>query len=287
MSLKLYAKQSLNAAKANPPTTISDWLKQATKKLDAAGIASARLDAIILLEHATKLNRSQILAYEELPLTATQLAIANQHLSDRLAHIPIAYIVRHKEFWGMDLTVDSRALIPRVETEAMVEYALLRLPSNARVLDLGTGSGAVAIAIKQSRPDTSVVASDISKDALSLARTNAAKFNLEINFILSDLFQSVKGRFHLIAANLPYLPTTDKTLMPDLNYEPKQALYGGADGLALYKRFVTELHHYLTPSGSAIIELMPSQYQTMLNWVKNYHFSLTRYTDYVYRLHLL
>src|ERR1019366_1445713 len=165
----------------------------------------------------------------------------NELLERRInKHEPVAYITNHCRFRNLDLYVDRRTLIPRSETEPLVQIAVEELPSEARVIDVGTGCGSVALAVKKERPDLKVTGVDISKDALDVASINAVALDLDVDWRYADLLEGVKGEFDCVLANLPYLPTTKRSSYePEMTeYEPEVALWGGPDGFELTRRLL-------------------------------------------------
>jgi release factor glutamine methyltransferase len=205
--------------------------------LGAAGVDSPRLDAELLLAAATGLTRAQIVSDPGRPIEP-EAARAFQALAlRRREREPVAYLLGEKGFRHLDLRVDRRVLIPRPETEHLVEAAL-GLPAGARVVDVGTGSGAVALALKSERPDLELVATDASADALQVARANALLLGLDVAFAHGDLLEPVEGRIDAVLSNPPYVETT-APLAPEIaRYEPPAALFAGEDGLDVYRRLV-------------------------------------------------
>src|SRR5690606_31656459 len=201
-------------------------------------------------------------------------------LKKRLARQPLAYIVGHKEFFGLDFSVTPDVLIPRPETEVLVERAIKTAPKKSQVLELGTGSGCIAVSLKKNRPDLSVTAADVSQPALAVARRNAKLNRVGIEFVLSDLFKEISGRFDLVLANLPYVPEGVRR-MAELDFEPQVALYGGVDGLDVYRQFFAGLSGHLHAGGSAIIETGPTQRQAVVNLADDFGFKLKSITEYV------
>ncbi len=209
---------------------------------DAVGAAASalarssdtpRLDAELLLAHAVQTARSAVIAFPERPLTADAARRLALLVARRAAGEPLAYIVGRKEFRSLDLEVGPAVLVPRPETEHLVEAALARLENVASpaVLDVGTGSGAIALAIKAERPDARVVAVDASDAALAVARANGARLGLDVEWVLSDWFTAVRDRtFDAIVCNPPYVASGDPHLVR-LAHEPRAALDGGPDGL--------------------------------------------------------
>ena len=217
-------------------------LAEGTRALAGAS-ASARLDAELLLAQSLGVAREQLLGglAEALASAEAWRPTYAQLLSRRRAGEPLAYLIGRRHFRNICLAVDPRALIPRPESELLVEWAH-SLPAGARVLDLGTGSGALALAIKHERPDLDVSASDVMADALALARENALALGLTVSLMHADLLAGVSGRFDALICNPPYVATRDRAqLAPELSYEPAVALFGGEDGLAVIRRMVGEL----------------------------------------------
>ena len=173
-------------------------------------------------------------------------------------HIPAQYIIGHAKFFGMQLKVDERVLIPRPETEELVELILSEnLKDNLKVLDIGTGSGAIALALAKNRPDWSVTAADISKDALELATENAKSQDLDLTFIRTDCFSEISSKYDIIVSNPPYISREDQEEV-GLNVfhsEPHLALFADEDGLAIYRKIAEEAKDYLTDGGKIYLEI--------------------------------
>lgn len=193
---------------------------------------SPRLDVEVLLSHAIQKDRSFIYAWGEYELNAFEMDAFNLLFKERLQGKPIAYLVGKREFWSLDLLVDENTLIPRPETELLVEIALHFLPKKATVFDLGTGSGCIALAIKKERPDCQIMGVDKSLSALQIAQQNARNLNLFIEWIESDWFSNIKYKADLIVSNPPYIAAHDPHLMQgDVCFEPQSALMSGKRGL--------------------------------------------------------
>jgi release factor glutamine methyltransferase len=211
----------------------------ATAELRDAGCESPRLDAELLLAAALGCTRTALHLRPERELTPTESDAFAAALARRRAREPVAYILGTRAFRHIDLAVDPRVLVPRPETELLVEVALL-LERGARVADVGTGSGAVALALKHERPDLEIVATDAHADALAVARANARRLGLDVTFAHGDLLTPLADiPLDAIVSNPPYVPDRDEpTLAPELGHEPPQALYAGADGLDVLRRLV-------------------------------------------------
>ena len=182
------------------------------------------------------------------------------------AHIPAQYIIGHAEFFGMELKVDERVLIPRPETEELVELILAEnLKDNLKVLDIGTGSGAIALALAKNRPDWSVTATDISQDALDLSLENAKAQNLNLSFIKSDCFSEISSKYDIIVSNPPYISRADEIEvgLNVLHSEPHLALFADEDGLAIYRRIAEDSKDYLNDGGKIYLEIGYKQGQSV------------------------
>ena len=182
------------------------------------------------------------------------------------AHIPAQYIIGHAEFFGMQLKVDERVLIPRPETEELVDLILTENPEkNLKVLDIGTGSGAIALALAKNRPDWSVTAADISQDALDLATENAKRQDLNLSFIKSDCFSEISAKYDIIVSNPPYISRADEVEvgLNVLHSEPHLALFADEDGLAIYRKIAEESKDYLNDGGKIYLEIGYKQGQSV------------------------
>ena len=263
--------------------TIGQAIASATDRLRASGSPSPRLDAELLLGHVVGLDRTGVIAHADAPLGADHEARFETLVARREAGEPVAYIREVKEFYGFALSVDARALIPRPETELLVELAISRTraaiagrPRAAdappfRVLDVGTGSGAIAVAMARTLRRAGYgevlrfTASDVSQEALSLAIENAVAQGVAdlIDFRVADLLSTnveVDGLPGVIAANLPYVASAElDALGAAIAFEPRLALDGGPDGLELVRRFLGELPHVLAPGGVALLEIGSDQ----------------------------
>ena len=222
-------------------TTVRDALDSALIALTAAGCDSPRLDAELLLADAMGVDRAVIVSDPGRGLSPEQARTFQTYAMRRAQREPVAYILGSKGFRTIELLVDRRVLIPRPETEHLVEAAL-ELPHGARVADVGTGSGAVALALKAERPDLEVIATDASADALAVARLNAERLGLEVELLEGDLLEPVEGPLDAVLSNPPYVADDDRhTLAPDITrHEPELALYAGADGLSLIRRLAPQ-----------------------------------------------
>lgn len=206
--------------------------------LAAAGVESPVLDAQLLLAAALGVSRERLLLDHDDPVADDAVARYQALLARRIKREPVAYILGHKHFRWITLDVDSRVLIPRPETELLVEIGLA-LRTGSRVVDVGTGSGAVALALAFERPDLDVWGTDVSPDALDVARANAERLGLSVRFVEGDLIEGVERPVDAVLANPPYV-VDGIELGPEIaGYEPKEALFGGPDGLGVTRRLVT------------------------------------------------
>jgi release factor glutamine methyltransferase len=217
-------------------TTVREALESAVIALGAAGCETPRLDAEVLLAHVLGVDRAALITDPWRELTPSQARAFMDAARRRREREPVAYITGVKGFRHLDLAVDRRVLIPRPETEHVVEAALA-LAAGVRVVDVGTGSGAIALTLKSERPDLAVFATDLSADALDVARANADRLGLDVTFVQGDLLAGVAA--DAVVSNPPYVGA-DEPVMPEVaRYEPHEAVFAGADALAVVRRLVT------------------------------------------------
>lgn len=247
---------------------LSDWLQEAEGRLAAADIGSARIEAQLLAAHVLRVDRSWLLAHPSHELN--ELA-AEQLIIRRLAGEPLAYILGWREFYGRTFGVDPSVLIPRHETETLIEAALRMGPpvghpngsqtppaerDRFEVLDLGTGSGILAVTLKLERPAWEVTAVDVSPTALTTASANASFHNAVVRFLLSDCFSALLGEsFDMIVSNPPYIGTGEVLPAEVSQFEPTEALYAGGDGLEFYRRLASDAPDHLNDGGLLIVEV--------------------------------
>ena len=258
--------------------TVGALFEKAARDLAAdRDAAEARRDAQVLLGFALGVSRAWLTAHMDQAADSEAAAKFQSLVTLRANGHPVAYLIGVKEFFGLTLRVTPDVLIPRPETEELVEAALERLPQgeSRKVVDLGTGSGCIAIAIARERPAAQVTAVDTSSPALALARENAAALDVEVEFLQSDWFAALSGRrFDLIVANPPYVAADDPHLRQgDLRFEPRAALAAGTDGLADLRRIAGAAPKYLRPGGWLLLEHGYDQAEACRDLLHNTGFS--------------
>ncbi len=247
------------------PWTIAAVLRWAADDFRSRGIDNPRLDAEVLLAHALSVSRTQLVIDGPKPLAAEELGRFRELVKRRRSREPVAYLRGEREFYGRRFAVDSRVLIPRPDTEALVTVGLERtrhLSLCARTADLCTGSGCVGVTLARERPTTKVTLADVSPDALALARHNAARLGAyNVAFALADVFGELAGPFDLVTANPPYIPAAEVPgLSPDIvRFEPRLALDGGPAGLDVTARIVADAPARLAPGGVLAMEVGAGQ----------------------------
>jgi release factor glutamine methyltransferase len=257
--------QLTGAAGAAAPT-LRSAIARGVGFLRDAGIDSSQIDAEVLLRQVLGIEKAQLYSALDEPLSASHRLRFQEMLERRMRREPVAYIIGRKEFWSLDFVVTSEVLIPRPETEVLVEVALDRLKSTAtgtpNILDLGTGSGNIAVCLAKERLEANMVAVDIAASALEVARINSWRHGVSerIDLIHGYLFGALDAKkrlFDLIVSNPPYIRTGELSLLaPEIGqWEPMSALDGGPDGIAYYGRIIGEAHEYLAPGGSIVLEI--------------------------------
>jgi release factor glutamine methyltransferase len=247
--------------------TVRDILYGSTKALEAAGITTARLDAEVLLSFCLGCDRLEFYKNPNMTLSEAQLATFRNLLARRLQWEPVAYITSRKEFWSFALEVNSSVLIPRPDTEIIVEEALDIYRNfyspQVRILDIGTGSGAIALVLASEIEGVKIVATDISAAALTLAQKNATALGLEerIDFRQGNLFEPVDGFFEIIVSNPPYIAAKDYEELPASvkAFEPREALLAGVSGLEFYEKLISPAAAYLKKNGWLLLEIGAKQ----------------------------
>jgi len=260
---------------------IASALQNAREKLSA--LDNPTLDAEILLAYVLKKERIFVIAESQSSLTESDLIEYNKLIERRIAFEPVAYIVGQKEFYGLDFMVNSSVLVPRPETEQLIDMVLYYMPMNGSLLDIGTGSGAIAISSQYCRNDIDVFASDISSEALKVAAINTEKILGEacITFYESDLFENIpQNQFDCIVSNPPYIDPAEKENLPkDLLHEPDVALYAQEKGTATLASILKDAGPYLKPQGVLLFEVGHDQNDFMKEKGKEYGFNVSMLTD--------
>lgn len=269
--------------KNSPRLSIADFLAISTKTLSEAGIASARLDSELILAHVLQRSREWLLAHDTDTLTQSQQQQARQLLLQRTQRQPIAYLTGRRDFYGHSFLVNEQVLVPRPESEVILAILdeLVQDHHLRTVLDVGTGSGCLAISVKLTHPDLAVSACDISESALPVAKRNAARLlpsGRQVKFYQSDLLSNLPAdsRFDLIVANLPYLSPGQDGLSPELAFEPAIALYADDDGLSLIKQLITTAPAHLTPRGYLLLEMGTKQIEAVASYATDYRYQVVK-----------
>jgi len=267
--------------------TIESWLESSTKKLNGAGISSAHIDALALMSYVLKISPEQIRAYPETNLDNYQITQLDDLINRRINDEPLAYLINLKEFYESDFYVDSNVLIPRPESEAIVDFALKAIDNltNKKILiaDIGTGSGCLGISIKLKRPDIDMSLCDVSPQALKVAQKNASRLKTKVNIILGNLLSpwlETNKKLGIIVAHLPYI---DKSWMrsKETDYEPPISLFASDDGLELIKQLITQTKNGLKSNGYLILEADTRQLNSIIEFAKKYNLQPIDKTQFV------
>lgn len=240
--------------------TIDVWIKEASDELRSAGIDSARLDAELILAHTIREPRTHLHAHGDQELSDRQQDIADARLQLRLDRTPVAYIVGHKEFYGRRFKTTPAALIPRPESESMIELLAEIMPKtlplvkdSKKLVDVGTGTGCLGITAKLEWPELDVTLIDTSTQALALAKQNASLLGAEVHTLQNDLLRAYGSPVDIILANLPYVDRA-WDVSPETHAEPDLALYAADDGMALIRQLINQAEQLLAPGGTIILE---------------------------------
>ncbi|MBO6259891.1 MAG: peptide chain release factor N(5)-glutamine methyltransferase [Lachnospiraceae bacterium] len=231
--------------------------KKGKDELAASGIADADTDAEMLLMHVCRTERGGRFSHPENELTDDEESLYLDMISKRASHIPLQHLTGTQCFMGMDFGVSGKVLVPRPDTEILVEEVMKDGAVGASILDLCTGSGCIILSLLKYVNESSGIGTDISEEALDVARENAEKNGICAGFIRSDLFENVDGKYDVITSNPPYIRSGDIAgLMPEVrDHDPKLALDGGEDGLVFYRRIISEAPDYLNPAGRIYLEI--------------------------------
>ena len=255
--------------------TYREAVEFGTKCLTDAGVPDAALDAWYLLQMVCKIERSYYYVHGEEDITQDAQKEYEIAVQKRAEHIPLQYIVGEQEFMGLRFKVNSNVLIPRQDTETLVEQVLKIVKPGMKVLDLCTGSGCVLISVLKNAPELTGMGSDISKTALLVAKENAKLHEVDAEWVRSDLFDNITETFDIVMANPPYIPTGEiLSLMPEVrDFEPENALDGGADGLDFYRKIAGQVKDYLNPGGYVYMEIGYDQGEAVSELMRNAGFT--------------
>lgn len=265
--------------------TIGRWLTLTSNRLDVAGIGTARLDALVLLEDVTNKKRAWLLAHLEELLTVSQIDSLSKMIKKRLQHIPLAYIRGKTEFYGREFSINSEVLEPRPESENMIEL-LKSLVTNKRttiIADIGTGSGALAITAKKELPRCTIVAADYNPLCIDVAKDNARNHKIKIQFLTGDLLRpllELKLLPTVIMANLPYVPNSYQ-INQAATMEPHSAIFGGSDGLDLYRSLFSQTRLLKIKPRLILTEAMPFEHPELINIAKTAGYTCCHSSDFV------
>lgn len=237
--------------------TLSEAYAYGKDLLKQAGITEYETDAWLLLEGACGCTRNDYYLRGNVPLKEEQEALWREYVEKRAMRIPVQHILGVQEFMGLTFRVTPDVLCPRQDTEVLVEEALKYLRPGEQILDLCTGSGCILISLLHYGKDCTGIGSDLSKEALKVAKANAEALGVKCTFVHSDLFENIEGRFDMIVSNPPYIATKEiDSLMPEVrDREPRMALDGKEDGLFFYREIIREAHQYLKPEGRLLFEI--------------------------------
>lgn len=255
--------------------TYREAMERGSLILSEAQIDTPELDAWYLLQMVCGIERSYYYLHEEEEISEEAQKEYEIVVKKRAEHIPLQYIIGEQEFMGLSFKVNSNVLIPRQDTETLVGEALKLLKSGMKVLDLCTGCGCIIISLMKKAPGIDGTASDVSKMALLVAKDNGKSHEVDVEWIRSDLFDNITGKFDLIVSNPPYIPTADIAgLMPEVrDFEPFDALDGREDGLYFYRRIISEAQDYLNPNGYLCVEIGYNQGEAVCKMMREAGFS--------------
>ena len=268
---------------------VSDWIANATAKLESDGIGTARLDSLVLLEDITNKDRAYLLAHPELELSSKEIVVLTNLLNQRAIHIPLAYVRGKTEFYGRDYVITPSVLEPRPESETMIEQLIklsksssprLDWSTDIRLADVGSGSGALGITAKLELPNIDVELLDIDEKALEVSKRNVDLFTLSINTILSDLLTNTSHAYDILLCNLPYVPD-EHQINEAAMHEPKIAIFGGPDGLDLYRKLFDQVKNSSNKPLYILTECLPPQHDTLHNIAMAGGYSLFDSEDFI------
>ncbi|MEO6761830.1 MAG: HemK/PrmC family methyltransferase [Candidatus Saccharimonadales bacterium] len=262
---------------------VSEWLKISETKLTNASISTPRLDCLVLLEDETDKDRGWLLAHPEFILSSAQENSLNTKITQRLKHVPLAYIRGFTEFYGRQFIITPAVLEPRPESETMIEM-LLSLPNVKtkpyRIADVGTGSGALGITAKLELPNLEVDLLEIDKRAILVTQKNVIKFATNVNTLISDLLDKSSKDYDILLCNLPYVPDDFRINSAAMN-EPRLAIFGGPDGLDIYRRMFSQINISPKKPMYILCESMPPQHITLESIARSSYYELIQTSDFI------
>jgi len=261
---------------------VNDWLTQATQNLSRAGIGTARLDALVLLENALGQDRTHLLAHPETEIPKDIVNVLTKQLTQRVRHEPLAFVLGKTEFYGREFIITPAVLEPRPESETMIELLLKRsdLPRKAAIADVGAGSGALGITAKLELPEASVDLLEVDKKALAVAKMNVINSATSISTILSDLLANSPANYDILLCNLPYVPD-DHTINAAAMHEPKIAIFGGPDGLDLHRKLFEQVAVLRNKPLLILTESLPPQHEALKQIAATYGYRLDEEEDFI------
>jgi release factor glutamine methyltransferase len=264
--------------------TLQNFLNAAVRLLTSAGVETARLDCLILLEDALGQDRALLLAHPEIVIDAPKITILNKQITQRQAHVPLAYIRGKAQFYGREFEVNEHVLVPRPETETMIEMLIsLSLPANTHLADVGTGTGCIGITAALEVMGSKVTLLDASKLALDMAKRNARSYNVQATFVQADLLTTItRESFDMICANLPYVPNA-YPVNEAAKHEPALALFAGADGLDLYRSLWQQIAKLAKKPANILAEALPMQHAALAAIAKNAGYIVADTNDFIQR----
>lgn len=261
--------------------TVEQFLQQNTRKLNVEGVNTARLDILILMEDCLNKNRTHILAHPDLKLSIEQILWLDLRVARRARHEPLSFIRGKTEFYGREFVINKNVLEPRPESETMVELLLeAKLPNQPKIVDIGTGSGAIGITAKLELPTAKVSLVEIDQKAMAVARQNIRKLGVDVQSLESDLLAGTRKSYDVILANLPYVPD-DYHINAAAANEPRIAIFGGKDGLDVYRRLFIQLAGFSWQPKIVLTESLPPQHVRLAKIARSVGFKLTKTSDFI------
>lgn len=264
---------------------LADWLKAATARLAGAGIGTARLDCLVLLEDCIGRDRAHLLAHPEIELKDEQLSVLDEQIRRRSEHVPLAYIRGKTEFYGRNFLVNEYVLEPRPESETMIDMLkrVIRHEPPHTIVDVGTGSGALAVTAKLELPHAQVIAIDIDRHCLRLAEKNAAALKADIKILEGDLLAPIAGQppeSYALLCNLPYVPDNFH-INQAAAHEPRLAIFGGPDGLDVYRELFAQIDRLATKPMYVLTESIPPQHEVLADIAAEHGYKERHHDDFI------